>query len=394
MKLLADMLAKGAYDKQELLRLRAWIDRHVGKRLDLSSRRPTARFNQSLAMYLIVRDLMADLNAVGGGFMSQLEWGSDLRGIPLPVADAMESLFNSTFDHNGRKPALPFATEADVQGLLTMLFMTLAVGRQPAAVHGLPQGLGAVGDPGPGREAGRPVHGRGALGPPGVRGRRQQRLGQLRLGRPAGRSGGEDHGQRVACPAPTCTTSPAAATASPSSRPAASRASPARLAYSELSGMFSLVWDQAATVDLPGKLAEAVANTSNVTWPHTWVVPKYATMAEYKQYAPANHFHVIWNLAPARCSTGWTWPTCCRSRPGRGARRGSKASTARCPCSTCSTAARPTPSRSAPRDGKHVELLALRRCRAGSHQSADVGPGRPNHHCPLLPGGAGHRAST
>jgi L-fucose/D-arabinose isomerase len=58
-------------------------------------------------MYLIMRDLMADLNAVGGGFMSQLEWGSDRRGIPLPVADVMESLFNSTFDHNGPRPPCP-----------------------------------------------------------------------------------------------------------------------------------------------------------------------------------------------------------------------------------------------------------------------------------------------
>jgi L-fucose isomerase len=64
--------------------------------------------------------------------------------------------------------------------------------------------------------------------------------------------------------------------------------------------MFSLIWDEARTVDLPDKLAQAVANTSNITWPHTWVVPKYASMAEYKQYAPANHFHMIWNLAPAR----------------------------------------------------------------------------------------------
>jgi len=53
-------------------------------------------------------------------------------------------------------------------------------------------------------------------------------------------------------------------------------------------------------VDLPAKLADAVANTSNVTWPHTWIVPKYATMPEYKQYAPANHFHAIWGLSPAR----------------------------------------------------------------------------------------------
>ena len=73
-----------------------------------------------------------------------------------------------------------------------------------------------------------------------------------------------------------------------------------RLAYSELSGMFSLVWDEAATADLPAKLARAVAETSTPTWPHTWVVPKYASMAEYKQYAPANHFHMVWELAPRR----------------------------------------------------------------------------------------------
>jgi L-fucose isomerase len=73
-----------------------------------------------------------------------------------------------------------------------------------------------------------------------------------------------------------------------------------RMAYSEVSGCFSLLWDEASTIDLPEKLATAVANTSNVTWPHTWVTPRYATMAEYKQYAPANHFHMIWNLKPAR----------------------------------------------------------------------------------------------
>ncbi|MCK4275489.1 MAG: hypothetical protein KAX78_03180, partial [Phycisphaerae bacterium] len=131
MKLLADMLAKGAYDAKELKELRRWFDRNVGKRIELPDAAASERFNQSLALYLIVRDLMADLNAVGGGFMNQLEWGSDRRGIMLPVPDAMESLFNSTFDHNGNKPALPYATEADVQGLLTMLFMTWLSGGNP-----------------------------------------------------------------------------------------------------------------------------------------------------------------------------------------------------------------------------------------------------------------------
>jgi len=107
MKLLADMLNKEAYDKNELKALRAWIDSHIGKRLEIKTDADSRRFNQSLAMYLINRDLMADLNAVGGGFMSQLEWGSDRRGLPMPVADAMESMFNSTFDHNGPKAPLP-----------------------------------------------------------------------------------------------------------------------------------------------------------------------------------------------------------------------------------------------------------------------------------------------
>ena len=99
--------------------------------MDLSQPGGEEKFNQSLALYLIVRDLMAELNAVGGGFMNQLEWGSDRRGIPLPIADVMESLFNSTFDHNGKKTVLPFATEADTQGLLTMLFTAWLSGGNP-----------------------------------------------------------------------------------------------------------------------------------------------------------------------------------------------------------------------------------------------------------------------
>ncbi|MHB9126383.1 MAG: hypothetical protein ACYC4F_10625, partial [Armatimonadota bacterium] len=131
MKLLSDMLAKKAYDAEELKASRAWVNKHLGNRLEIRDNADSERFDQSLALYLIVRDLMADLNAVGGGFMSQLEWGSDNRGIPLPVADAMESFFNSSFDHNGRKMPVPFATEADVQGLLTMLFFTALTGGNP-----------------------------------------------------------------------------------------------------------------------------------------------------------------------------------------------------------------------------------------------------------------------
>ena len=84
MKLLADMLNKKAYKAEELKALRAFVDGHLGKRLELRDAVDSERFDQSLALYLITRDLLKDLNAVGGGFMSQLEWGSDPRGIPLP----------------------------------------------------------------------------------------------------------------------------------------------------------------------------------------------------------------------------------------------------------------------------------------------------------------------
>ena len=61
-----------------------------------------------------------------------------------------------------------------------------------------------------------------------------------------------------------------------------------------------MFWDEACTVDLPAKLSKAVCNTSTPTWPHTFVVPKHASMVEYKQYAPANHLHMTWGLKPAR----------------------------------------------------------------------------------------------
>ena len=131
MKLLADMLNKKAYKAEELKALRAFVDGHLGKRIELRDAVDSERFDQSLALYLIARDLLKDLDAVGGGFMSQLEWGSDRRGIPLPVADAMESFFNSSFDHNGPKMPLPFATEADVQALLTMIFFSSLTGGNP-----------------------------------------------------------------------------------------------------------------------------------------------------------------------------------------------------------------------------------------------------------------------
>ena len=299
MKLLADMLAKGAYDAKELTRLRAWVDRHVGARLELRDPADGDRFNQSLAMYLIVRGLMDDLNAVGGGFMSQLEWGSDARGLPLPVADGMESLFNSTFDHNGDKPALPYATEADVQALLTMLFMTWLSGGSPP----LFMDFRKVWEPWEIQALARKL---------------KVKFAASDLWATRGFVDGDNSGSasfnwaaRPGASAAACMKGvsmpradkfyfPGGGNSVTVMTPGGIDGLAARMAYSGLSGQFSMVWDEAVTTEMPPRLAQAVADTSTPDWPHTFVVPKYATMAEYKQYAPANHFHMTWQLKPAR----------------------------------------------------------------------------------------------
>jgi len=299
MKLLADMLQKGAYDKEELRALRAWVDEYVGDRLEVPTPADSERFDQSLAMYLIVRDLMEDLNAIGGGFMSQLEWGSDPRGIPLPVADAMESFFNSSFDHQGAKAPLPFATEADVQGLLTMLVQSRLTGGNPPLFMDF-------------RKVWEPWEINRLAGQLGIT------PGDSDLWSAKGLVDGDNSGSAsfdwaaapgtsvaeimngVAMPLADPGYFPGLGNSVTFVTPAGITGIAARMGYSAMSNMFSLTWDEACTVELPPGLCEAVCNASTPTWPHTFVVPKYATMVEYKQLPPANHFHMVWDLAPAR----------------------------------------------------------------------------------------------
>ncbi|HEX2695486.1 MAG TPA: hypothetical protein VHP61_07005, partial [Acidobacteriota bacterium] len=155
MKLFADMVRKrGGYDPDELDALRDWVvnvrfkDRvfpnteevlaagtplYTGKpvRPPRLSALDKAKLDEGLALYLILRDVMKDINAVGGGWTNQLAWGSDRRGLPMSTADIAESLFNSSEDHTGRKPVVPFATENDVQGLLTMILHNVLSGGKP-----------------------------------------------------------------------------------------------------------------------------------------------------------------------------------------------------------------------------------------------------------------------
>jgi len=310
MKLLADMLRKEAYDKKELKALRGWINRYVGDRLELRDENDSNRFNMSLAMYLIVRDIMAELNAVGGGFMSQLEWGSDNRGIPLPVADGMESLFNSTFDHKGRKAPLPYATEADVQGLLTMLFMTYLSGGNPP----LFMDFRKVWEAWEIKELAEKIGVKNLDKKADLSSEASAKGDWFNKGLVDGDNSGSAAFDWAAKPGtsvkeimngvgmPLADESyfPGGGNSVTFMTPAGIEGIAGRLAYCSTSGLFSLIWDEAKTTEVPAELAKAMCNLTTPTWPHTFVVPKYASMVEYKQYPPANHFHMTWNLPVAR----------------------------------------------------------------------------------------------
>jgi len=300
MKLLADMLHKGACSKKELSELRLWFDKLLGKKLELKTAADSKRFNQSLAMYLITRDLIKDLNAVGAGFMSQLEWGSDQRGIPLPVADGMESLFNSTFDHHGPKPPLPFATEADVQGLLTMLVKTyLSAGNPPLFMD-----LRKIWEAWEIKALAKKI--------------KLKKLPRSAIWLKKGLIDGNNSGSasfnwagkpnssvkqlmsKVAMPLADEHYFPGGGNSVTFITPGGIDGIVSRLAYSGLTNRFSLIWDQAQTANVPAQLQNAICNLTNANWPHTFIVPKYASLVEYKQYAAANHFHMTWGLPVAR----------------------------------------------------------------------------------------------
>lgn len=299
MKLLADMINKKSYDKQELKRLRAWIDGHAKDRTDIKNDDEDKKFDQSLALYLVIRDILKDLDAIGGGFMSQLEWGSDMRGLPLPVADIMESLFNSTFDHNGPKEVVPFATEADVQGLLTQVFMTYLSGGNPPLfmdfrkvwenqdIIEISKKLNIDVDKNTNWFKRGFVDG--------------DNSGSASFNWAAKPETSENEIMKnISFPQVNKEYFPGGGNSVHFKSPGGINGIAARLAFSSLTGMFSLIWDEAQTVELPNDLANAVMKLSDIGWPHTFITPKHASMHEYKHYAPANHFHMTWNLPVAR----------------------------------------------------------------------------------------------
>ena len=136
-------ITKGIYDHAEYETAKAWVETYIrqGKEYynDDQIRHSDAQYRQDwdicLKMALIFKDLMHGnpelekmgyreesfgRNAIVGGFQGQRQW-TDY----MPNADFAESILNSSFDWNGIRAPITFATENDTLNGLSMLMQTL-----------------------------------------------------------------------------------------------------------------------------------------------------------------------------------------------------------------------------------------------------------------------------
>lgn len=313
MKIFADMLQKkGGYDPKELTELRNWVvnakfkDRIFANTEEIvesktpvytQKTKPPAlsdgdkkKLDEGLALYLVIRDYMKDINAIAGGWTSQLAWGSDRRGIPLTTADIAESLFNSTEDHTGKKTAIPFATENDIQGLLTMiiycylsggkppLFMDFRKVYEPWEIEQNAQELKLDLTP----YANEPWMQRGFID-----------------GNNSG-SASLDYAEEVYLFKAIEYYFPGLGFSVGFISPKGISGMVGRMAYSDLSGMFTMVQDEAQSVELPPPLRERCSHASNYSWPHTFLTFEHIPSSLAKVGIPANHFHMITHMPRRR----------------------------------------------------------------------------------------------
>lgn len=151
------------YDHAEFERALAWVKEHCHEGIDINpenAQRTRAQKDKDWVavtqMALIGRDLMrgnpvlAEMgygeealghHALIGGFQGQRQWTDR-----WPNGDVMETLLNSSFDWNGPREPIVFATENDSLNAISMLFGHLLTGRaqlfadvrtywSPEAVH-------------------------------------------------------------------------------------------------------------------------------------------------------------------------------------------------------------------------------------------------------------------
>lgn len=136
------------YDKEEFCRAMKWVEKYCKanegadcnpEHLRYSREKKDEIWEYVVKMTLIFRDLMrgnpilAEMgfleeamghNAVVGGFQGQRQW-TDFR----PNGDFAEALLNTSFDWNGIREPVTFATENDTLNGITMLMLHLLTNR-------------------------------------------------------------------------------------------------------------------------------------------------------------------------------------------------------------------------------------------------------------------------
>jgi L-fucose isomerase len=314
MKIFADMLRKkGGYDRGELEALRDWVVnvkfkgrvftngdeiKKSGRGLLTGARvkapalavADRAKLDEGLALYLIVRNYMREVNAIGGGWTNQLAWGSDRRGLPLATADIAESLFNSTEDHAGKKPVVPFATENDIQGLLTMIAYCYLSGGNPTLFMDF-------------RKVYEPWEIEANARTLGISLEKLRNEPWMLRGFIDGNNSGSaslDYGDKWFLFKAVEYYFPGLGFSVSYLSPKGISGMAGRIAYSDLGGMFTMVQDEAQSVELPAKIAEKVCHASDYTWPHTFLTFDHVPASLAKTGMPANHFHMVTGLPRRR----------------------------------------------------------------------------------------------
>ena len=145
---IARRIELGIYDPEEFARAKAWVEQHCKSRegedcnpahLCYSREKKDEVWDYVIKMTMIFRDLMhgnpklaemgfeeeaAGHNAIVGGFQGQRQW-TDFR----PDGDFSEAMLNTSFDWNGIREPITFATENDTLNGVSMLLLHLLTNR-------------------------------------------------------------------------------------------------------------------------------------------------------------------------------------------------------------------------------------------------------------------------
>lgn len=147
-------MEEGIYNKEEYERALAWTKEHCKEGRDdnpdfvrFSREQKDKQWEFTVKMYIIIRDLIrgnkklpdafeeekVGHNAICAGFQGQRQWTDH-----WPNCDYPEALLNSSFDFEGAREPMTFATENDVLNGISMLFMRLLTNRAqilPMSAH-------------------------------------------------------------------------------------------------------------------------------------------------------------------------------------------------------------------------------------------------------------------